>query len=183
MITSIGLIEMNAIARGIEAADAMLKAASVTLSFAKPVCPGKFIVLVHGDVGAVKSSVAAGVGVGGGAVVNSLISPRVHPTLIPAINATVDVSAVDALGVVEYFDIVSAIVGADAAAKTGNVRLIEVRLGMGIGGKSYFKLCGEVADVKASVKASTDEALRSRGVIVSTCVIPSPDPALFREML
>jgi microcompartment protein CcmL/EutN len=85
--------------------------------------------------------------------------------------------------VVEYFDIVSAVVGADAAAKTGNVNLMEVRLGMGIGGKSYFKLCGEVADVKASVKASTEEALRGRGVIVSTCVIPSPDPALFREML
>jgi len=183
MIVSIGLIELHSIARGIEASDAMLKAGAVTLDFAKPVCPGKFIVMVHGDVAAVKAAMAAGLEVGAGSVVNHLTIPKVHPTLIPAINAVLEPpEKVEALGVVEYFDIASAIVGADAAAKVATVTLIEVRLGMGIGGKSFFKLCGEVADVRSSVAAAVEIA-QERTTIVSTCVIPAPDPTLFREMI
>jgi len=180
-ITSIGLIELTAIARGIETADTMVKAAEVTLVFAKPVCPGKFIILVHGDVGAVKASVAAGLTVAADRAVNHLIIPRVHKDLLSAMNGSYPVGPVSALGVVEFFDIASAITAADAAAKSSNVSLMEVRLGMGIGGKSFFKLCGEVADVKSAVAAAIGAA-SGRGQVVSTCVIPAPDPALFKEM-
>ena len=181
-ITSIGLIEFNSIARGVESGDSMMKAGGVNLSFAKPVCPGKFMVLVHGDIGSVQAAMDAGIAVGGAHVVNNLTIPRVHPSLIPAINAVVDIEGVNALGVVEYFDIASSIIGADAAAKTGNVQLMEVRLGMGIGGKSYFTLCGEVSDVKSAVKSALEDS-EHRGTVVNSCVIPSPTPELFREML
>lgn len=181
MMTSIGLVELNSIARGVEAADLMLKAGEVSLSFAKPVCPGKYIILVFGDVGAVEAAMAAGL-TSGSNVVNHLLIPRVHPQLIPAINAVIDIPEVRALGVVEYFDIASAILGADAAAKTGNIQLMEVRLGMGIGGKSYFSLCGDVSDVKSAVNAALADT-EHRGAVVSSCVIPSPTKALFCEML
>lgn len=182
MISSIGLIEFNSIARGIETSDFMLKAGEVTLIFSKPVCPGKYIVMVAGDVGAVKAAMVTGLAVGANFVVNDLTIPRVHPDLIPAINATVDIERVEALGVVEYFDIASSIVGADAAAKTGNVKLMQVRLGMGIGGKSYFALCGDVSDVKSAIAAGLADS-EHRGTVVNSCVIPSPTPSLFHEML
>ena len=182
MITSIGLIELNSIARGIEATDAMLKAGQVSLSFARPVCPGKYMVLVYGDVGAVNAAMEAGRAVSGANMVNDLIIPRVHEQLIPAINAVAEVESVNALGVVEYFDIASAIIGADAAAKTGNVQLMEVRLGMGIGGKSYFTLCGDVSDVKSAVAAGLADT-EDRGCVVNSCVIPSPEPDLFRTLI
>ncbi|MCL2736958.1 MAG: BMC domain-containing protein [Propionibacteriaceae bacterium] len=182
MITSIGLVELTSIARGVETADAMLKASDAALAFAKPVCPGKFIILIHGDVGSVNESMTAGLGVGADKVVNHLVIPRVHPDLLAAMNGVSAVGPVEALGVVEFFDIASAIIAADAAAKAGRVTLIEVRLGLGIGGKSFFKLCGEVADVKASVGAAMS-ALGSRGQVVSSCVIPAPDPVLFTEMM
>jgi microcompartment protein CcmL/EutN len=182
MITSIGLIEFNSIARGIESADAMLKAGVVDLVFSKPVCPGKYLTLVSGDVGAVKTAVAAGLDTGGGSVVNCLVIPRVHPNVIPAINATTEIDGTDAVGVVEYFDIASAIVGADAASKAANVKLMELRLGMGIGGKSYFSMCGQVSDVRSAVQAAMSDS-EERGAIVGSCVIPSPAPELFNEML
>jgi len=182
MIASIGLIELNSIARGIETADVMLKAGSVTLVFAKPVCPGKYLILVHGDVGSVNAAMSAGLDTGAINIVNNLIIPRVHPLLIPAINAVAEIENVEALGVVEYFDIASAIVGADAAVKTGNVKLIEVRLGFGIGGKSYFSLCGELSDVRSAVAAGLADTEDSGGVVQS-CVIPSPDSSLFEQLL
>ncbi|MDR0285927.1 MAG: BMC domain-containing protein [Propionibacteriaceae bacterium] len=182
MITSIGLVELTSIARGVETTDAMLKAGGVTLVFAKPVCPGKFIVLVHGDIGAVTEALNAGLAVGADRVVNHLTIPRVHPDLLPAMNGTTQAEPVGALGVVEFFDIASAVTAADAAAKAARVTVLEVRLGMGIGGKSFFKLGGEVADVKAAVDAAI-AATGERGPLVSSCVIPAPDPALYKEMM
>ncbi|MCL2783774.1 MAG: BMC domain-containing protein, partial [Propionibacteriaceae bacterium] len=70
MIISIGLVELTAIARGIETADAMLKAGEVALVFARPVCPGKFIIMIHGDVGAVKAAMEVGLATGADKVVN-----------------------------------------------------------------------------------------------------------------
>jgi len=182
MIISIGLVELTSIARGIEAADAMLKAGEVSLVFARPVCPGKFIVMVHGDVGAVRASMAAGLSVGADRVVNHLLIPRVHHDLLAAVNGTLPPAPLGALGVVEFFDIASAITAADAAAKSSRVTLMEIRLGLGIGGKSFFKLTGEVADVKSAVAAAI-AATDGRAPVVSTCIIPAPDPALFTEMV
>ena len=42
---AIGILESNSIAKGIEAADAVLKAADTALLYAKPVCPGKYTIL------------------------------------------------------------------------------------------------------------------------------------------
>lgn len=179
---SIGLLELNSISKGIEATDGITKAAEVSLAFAKTVCPGKFIILFHGDIGAVETSIGVGLAIGGHNVVNHLIIPHVHPDLMPAINAVSDISGVSALGIVEYFDIASSIIGADAAAKSGNVRLIEVRLGVGIGGKSYFTLCGAVSDVKSAVAAGVADT-EHNGAVVNSCVIPSPTPELFRALL
>ena len=47
---AIGILESNSIAKGIEAADAVLKAADTALLYAKPVCPGKYTILFYGDV-------------------------------------------------------------------------------------------------------------------------------------
>ena len=65
MLKSIGMIELNSIARAVETADVMMKAAEVGLVFSKPVCPGKFIIMISGDVGAVKASIAAGLDIAG----------------------------------------------------------------------------------------------------------------------
>jgi len=181
MIVSIGLLEYTAIARGIESTDAMLKAGEVSLIFARPVCPGKFINMVHGDVGAVRAAVAAGLATGGDRVVNHLIIPRIHKDLLGAINGAHAPGPVEALGVVEFFDITSAVVAADAAAKSSRVTLTEVRLGLGIGGKSFFKMCGDVADVKSAVAAAI--GANAGGQVVSQCVIPMPAPELFKAMV
>lgn len=182
MITTIGLIELNSIAKGILVSDSILKAANTNLIFAKPVCPGKFMVLVHGDVGAVKVGIEAGLDNGKGFVVDDLVIPNVHPQLIPAINASSEVHDVAALGVMEYFNIAGAIVGADAAVKAADVQLMEVRLGMGIAGKSFVTLCGSVSAVEAAVKAGLVDAV-SKGSAVASCIIPSPTPELFHNLV
>ena len=50
---AIGLVELNSIAKGFEVCDAMAKTAEVTVLTAKSICPGKYIVMIGGDVAAV----------------------------------------------------------------------------------------------------------------------------------
>lgn len=56
MLETIGFLELNSIAKGVEAADAILKAADTRLLFAKAGCPGKYYILFTGEVAAVRSS-------------------------------------------------------------------------------------------------------------------------------
>lgn len=45
----------------------------------------------------------------------------------------------------EFFSVTASVYAADAAVKAADVDLIDVRLGTGIGGKSFVVLTGEVA--------------------------------------
>jgi microcompartment protein CcmL/EutN len=65
MKRAIGLLELKNITRGILAADAMLKAANVEILMAQAMCPGKYVVMIAGDVGAVQSAVKTGTAVSG----------------------------------------------------------------------------------------------------------------------
>ena len=60
--TAIGIVETSSIAKGFEIADTMLKTANVRMVVNRTICPGKYMVLVGGEVDAVRSSVDAGPG-------------------------------------------------------------------------------------------------------------------------
>lgn len=181
-VLSIGMIESQSIPKGIEAGDAMLKAAEVELISAQPICAGKYIVLVSGEVAAVKSSVAAGEEVCAETLIDTLVIPSLHPQVIPAINCCSDLEEVEAVGIMETFSICAAVIAADAAVKAADVQLIEVRLGRGLGGKSFVIMSGDVAAVQAGVKAA--ESLGElEGLMAKTVVIPSPHPDLIQSIL
>jgi microcompartment protein CcmL/EutN len=87
-----------------------------------------------------------------------------------------------AIGVMEFFSVTASVYGADAAVKTANVDLIDVRLGTGIGGKSFVILTGDVAAVTEAVKAGIHTP-NAEGMLVSSVVIPSPHPELLDSLM
>jgi microcompartment protein CcmL/EutN len=173
MIKAIGFLELNSIAKGIEVSDAMLKAARVEMYLATPTCPGKYVTLIHGDIASVQNALTTGIRLGGEHVIDDLVIPNVEEQIFPAITGTSEVAHIDAIGVIESLSMASLIIAADASTKEANVRIIEIRLGSGIGGKSYVTLTGDVADVKAAIASGT-EAIRETGNIVYFTIIPSP---------
>ena len=60
MTDALGMIETRGLVGAVEAADAMVKAANVTLIGRSQVGAGLVTVMVRGDVGAVKAAVDAG---------------------------------------------------------------------------------------------------------------------------
>ena len=82
----------------------------------------------------------------------------------------------------ETFSAASAIVAADAAAKTSLVNLLELRLARGMCGKSYLLLTGSVSAVKAAIERANVEA-GDRGMFLDSSVIPRPDAKLWASIL
>lgn len=182
MIKTLGLLEFNSIAKGIETADTMLKAAEVELVLSNSICPGKYIVLISGDVGAVKASLSSGREVGRQFIVDELLLPSIHPQLLSAINGVTSIDKVNSVGVMEFFSVATSIAAADAAAKAAQIDLIEIRLGFAIGGKSFVTLSGDVSAVKEAVEAGSMVG-KENGMLVNKVVIPYPRKELFYKLL
>ncbi|MDD4004799.1 MAG: BMC domain-containing protein [Elusimicrobiaceae bacterium] len=182
MNNAIGGVELSSIAKGFETADAMLKTAPVELILSRTVCPGKYVALVAGGVAEVTASVNAGVAKAAHAHVDNFIIPNVHPGVFPALAGTVEPCGMDALGLIECFSVSALIEAADAAAKTAEVTLLEIRLAMALGGKAFVSLTGTVAAVEAAVGAGAKEAGK-KGLLIERVVIPQPRPELLREIL
>jgi len=179
---SIGLIELGSIAAGYEVCDAMLKTADVELLLSRSICSGKYMVMIRGDVAGVEASVRAGSRAGHFSIIDTTIIPNVHDEIFPALNVSNKVEALEALGIIESFSVASLIEGADAAVKSANVTLIEIRLAMALGGKAFVTMTGTVADVRSAVEAGA-AVVAAKGLLTNKVVIPQPRPELLREMI
>ena len=182
MLNAIGGVELTSVAKGMQTADAMLKTSNIKLLLARSVCPGKYVILLAGDVGDVKSAVDAGVAIAAHALVDSFVIPNVHPEVFPAIEGTNVVEELEALGIIEAFSVSALIEAADAAVKAGTVKLLEIRLAMALGGKAFVTMTGSVAAVETAVNAGA-AVVGKKGLLVEKVVIPQPRQELLREII
>lgn len=77
---ALGMVETKGLIAAIEAADAMVKAANVTLVGKEKIGSGLVTIMVRGDVGAVKAAVEAGSAAAKrvGELVSTHVIPRPH---------------------------------------------------------------------------------------------------------
>lgn len=182
-IQSVGMIEFSSIAAGIEASDRMLKASNVEVLMLKTICPGKFVAAIHGDVAAVEAGVSAGIEGADGAVADHFVIPSIDQAVVGAMSGIASANPAGyCLGVIETFSAASAILAADRAAKTAEVEIAEVRIAMGLGGKAFVLLTGDVAAVRMAVDTASDAAAES-AMLVRSVVIPSVTPEVLRNIL
>lgn len=179
---SVGLLELSSVAAGFLVADTMLKSGSVKLYLSRSICSGKYMVLVGGDPAAVESAVGAGAEAANGCLIDRFVIAQIHPDVLAAIGRSTVAPAVDALGIVESFNVATLLRAADAAVKAADVVLLEVRLAMALGGKAFVSLTGDIANVQAAVNAAR-AIVGDAGMLVNAVVIPRPHPDVYREMV
>jgi microcompartment protein CcmL/EutN len=182
MDPALALIEFNSIAIGIQAGDAMVKKAPIASIKAGTVQPGKYLVLVTGQVAEVEESLQAGVEWGGETVIDTVFLPQVHPAVVQVIAGDRVEGAGPALGVVETNDVAATIQAADAGVKGAQVTLREIRLADGLGGKAFCLFQGDVQDVEAAVEIGVD-SLPDPTVLVNQVVIPQLHPEMGDNLL
>jgi microcompartment protein CcmL/EutN len=86
MSEAIGMIETKGYVSSVEASDAMVKAANVTLVKTIPIGGGLITVIAKGDVGSIKAAVDAGAKAASkiGELVSSHVIARPHDELLEA---------------------------------------------------------------------------------------------------
>jgi len=171
MRPAIALIEFDSIAIGVRAGDAMVKRAPVEVTYAGTVHPGKYLVLVGGDVACVEESYAAGLAAGDDTVLDKIFLPSAHPEVVRYLRGMRGRVTGEALGIVETRTVAATLGAADRGLKGAEVDLVELKLADRLGGKAYCMFSGRVADVEAAVEIAVDH-LEDPSTLIAQVVIP-----------
>lgn len=177
MPRAFGFVETKGFTGGVEATDAMNKAASVEYSRRTDIGGGLTTTVVTGDVGAVKASVDAGAAAARrvGELHAAHVIANLHDQVVARIIGSEDVKTLEpsmnALGMIETVGYTAMIEAADAAVKAATVEIV-AKLWIG-SGYAIVLFRGDVAAVKAAVDAGTAASGRI-GKVIASHVIPSP---------
>jgi microcompartment protein CcmL/EutN len=184
MPAAIGMIELSSIAAGFKVQDVMLKAAEVELLVARTICPGKYVVIIGGNVASIIASLKSGRGAAEGFMVDDLMISNIDPKVFPALSGCVNLpdNSQGAVGIIETFSVASVIEAADVAVKAAQVTLLRIHVAMAIGGKGFMMICGDVAAVKTAVEAGV-QRIKENGVLVNKVVITGASRELFGEYI
>jgi microcompartment protein CcmL/EutN len=177
---ALGLLELETIPAGIEAGDAMVKRAPVEVIRAGTVHPGKYLVLVGGEVADVAEALEAGRAIGGLAVRDVVFLPNIHPDVVAATRGLRLPATAEALGIIETATVPAIIRAADAGLRGARVRLLELRLADDLGGKGYLLFDGVVSEVQAAVDMGVAAVGEARGL--SSRVIAQLHPEMAQNL-
>ena len=181
MYQAVGVIELKSIAKGVEATDAALKSAGITLVSAHPACPGKFEMILTGSISNVTAAVEHVKARYEERMVDFSIMGRIDEQVITALFGTQSAEKKGSLGIIETYSAASAIKAADIAVKTAKVEIFELRVSRGMGGKGVVLITGDVGDVSAAVEAGAAHA-QAQGVFTGSSVIAAPHALLWEQM-
>lgn len=168
---ALGLLELASIAVGIHVGDAMVKRSPVDEIISGTVHPGKYLVLVDGDVASVVEAMEAGREVSSTSLLDEIFLADPHPGVQKAVRGERQTEGAEAVGIVELKTAASLLGAADRALKGAEVVLREMHLADALGGKSYCLFQGIVSDVEAAVEIAVD-GLRDPSLLVEQVVIP-----------
>lgn len=170
---ALGLIELSSIARGFIVSDVMVKKAPIELLLSQPISSGKYLVMIAGEVASVQESLQAGREASETHLVDDFFIPQLHTQVGLTLNGRNGAQKnIEALGIVETRTVASAILASDAALKTADVHLVELRLGQGIGGKGYFVFSGALPDVQAAHEGALN-VIKERGTLLRSEIVTS----------
>ena len=176
MNDAIYIVEFRSISQGIGALDNMLKRASLALLYANPICIGKYLITVGGDVADAEEARLAAEAPGEERPIASCLLTGTHPAILGYFRKQ-NAGAIEvppALGVFETRSAAMGFLSLDAALKAARVDLLRVWLGQLLGGKLCWVLGGSTSDVQSAVKAAV-AAVPAKEQAGSRVVI-SPDP-------
>ena len=150
MSEALGMIETKGYVGSVEASDAMVKAANVSLVKTVPIGGGFITVLANGDVGSIKAAVDAG----------KQVNPKREKIM-----------AEQAIGMIECKGFCALMEASDAALKAANVTMTGWDKVGSVLGTGFYR--GDVAAVKAATDAGA-AAAADVGEVISVQVIPRP---------
>ena len=181
MIYSVGVVELKSIAKGIEACDDALKSAGIRLVTAHTACPGKYEIILTGELADVQTAVERIKNGFSDSVIDAVMLGRIDETVVHALLGTETTARREAIGIIETFSAASAVKAADTAVKTADVEIYDLRLSRGQGGKGVVIITGQVSDVTSAVESGAAYA-KSQGLLHGSSVLANPHPEVWEHL-
>lgn len=178
---AVAALELATIARGIVALDAMAKRAETSIVAARTLSPGRYLILLSGEVAEIEEAMEAGTGAAGEDVVDQVVIRDPHDDLRRALRSELGPAALDAMAIVETAAVSSTLLAVDRTLKEADVRLLELRLGAGLSGKGVFTLTGALHMIEAA-RDVTVSVVRP-ALLIRLEIIPQPHPDLPKHLL
>lgn len=172
MTSAIGIVELRSISKGYETADLMLKTSSVAVHHMKPICPGKFLIIMSGDTADVQAAMETAKTEANEFRIGDFELHGVHPEIVEGLKHRYASQPVDALGIMETATVSSGMYALNEALKQCDIHVKKMNLGMAIGGKFLAVITGSVSDVEQGMKVFVSSMDQKR--IIHHTVLRSP---------
>lgn len=185
MREAIYIVEYTSIPVGIDMLDRMVKSASVSVIYARPICIGKFLIVLGGDVGDVRQAQKTVMDSDEKRLLKEHLLTNAHREILAYFKRSpsdrAPIQGKTAVGILETREIASGFQSLDAALKSGSVQLEQVWMGHFIGGKFCYLLSGSVEDIGTAIEAA-GRGLGEKSLVESR-IIPSPDSQTLEQLI
>jgi microcompartment protein CcmL/EutN len=153
---AIAVIEFSSIAKGILAADTMVKCAPITILKSGTVHNGKYLILIGGSVASVEESYYRGLSISKEQIIDNVFLPDVHDQVHDAILGIRQKCCGDAIAVFETGTVAAIVKSSDAGIKAAHVDIVEIRLADDLGGKGLTIFTGKIEEVETAIKSAIE---------------------------
>lgn len=150
MDNSIGLFEFSSISDGLKLTDIILKSADVQIHKNEVICPGRYALLIKGNLKSVSSALNTAKAENMKSLLKADIIPNVSDQVFRAVNASVVLDEVDSVGVIETKNYVISLILADLIIKSASVTILKIIDRIGISGKGIIIYSGTTSEVNCA---------------------------------
>ena len=178
MSEAIYVVEFRSISRGIGALDNMCKRTRFELLYAAPVCIGKYLICVGGDIADITEAQNAAETDDDEMPFSSRLLTGIHPAILSYFKKgqtkTDEMPA--AMGVFETTSAAQGFFSLDKALKGAQAKLMRVWICNTIGGKLCWVLGGSTSDIQSAIRVAKDSVPENEQA--GNRIIIAPDPRI-----
>ena len=169
----IGILELSSMANGFNTLDAVVKEAPVIILKAEPVNPGKFLIMITGDVASVEAAMDIGINIAADSLIDHILLKNLDEQIIPAIKACIAPEEWDAIALLETNSVASVIEAADISVKEADIKIIGIVTGNETGGKAMLKMSGAIGNINTAMNSAV-LMLNNKNQLYRDVIIPGP---------
>ena len=172
MDSSIGLFEFYSISDGLKMTDIILKSSNVQIHKNEIICPGKYTLLVKGELKAVSNAVTRAKSENMITMLKAELISDISNKVFEAINRNVVLEKADSVGVLETKNYVISLVLADLMIKSANITIQKIPDRLGIFGKGLIIYSGSTSEVSSAHYSALASKVADN--IISSNIIHKP---------
>jgi len=172
-VNVIGILELSSMADGYNTLDAIVKESPVTIVKAEPINPGKYLIIITGDVASVESAMDIGINIAGNSLIDQILLNNLDEQVLPSIKSCIPPEEWDSIGLIETNSVAAAVEAADLAVKEADIHIVGIVTGNETGGKALVKISGAIGDINTSMSSVVD-MLKSKDQLHRDIIIPGP---------